>query len=101
MFLTSITRLIEAHSSGMLCSIFLVGEDGLHLRYAAATNLPQAYRRATDGTLIGPGRGPCSMAAHSRKPVFVADFMSDPNWAHFKEKPLSAGLLAGWSNPRF
>jgi formate hydrogenlyase transcriptional activator len=97
--LTSITRLIEAHSNGMLCSIFLVGEDGLHLRYAAATNLPEAYRRATDGALIGPGRGPCSMAAHSRKPVFVANFELDPNWTHFKDKPLSAGLLAGWSNP--
>jgi len=97
--LTSIIRLIESHSNGMLCSIFLVGEDGLHLRYAAATNLPEAYRKATDGTLIGPGRGPCSMAAHSRKPVFVTDFVSDPDWTHFKEKPLSAGLLAGWSNP--
>ena len=28
--LTSITRVIEAHSNGMLCSICLVGEDGLH-----------------------------------------------------------------------
>ena len=97
--LTSIARLIEAHSNGMLCSIFLLEQDGLHLRYAAAPNLPEAYRQATDGTLIGPGRGPCSMAAHSRQPVFVADFLSDPNWVHFREKPVSAGLLAGWSNP--
>ena len=29
--LTSITRLIEAHSEGMSCSIFLLDEDGLHL----------------------------------------------------------------------
>src|SRR6266404_2164443 len=42
--LTSITRLIEAHSEGMLCSIFLLDEDGLHLRYGVAANLPQAYR---------------------------------------------------------
>jgi hypothetical protein len=41
--LTSITRLIEAHSEGMLCSIFLLDEDGLHLRYGVAPNLPQAY----------------------------------------------------------
>src|SRR5260370_8434521 len=39
--LTSITRLIEAHSEGMLCSIFLLYEDGLHLQYAAPPNLPQ------------------------------------------------------------
>ena|SRR5277367_5915651 len=30
--LTTITRLIEAHSTGMLCSIFLLDEDGQHLR---------------------------------------------------------------------
>jgi hypothetical protein len=37
--LTSVARLIEAHSDGMLCSIFLLEKDGLHLRYAAAPNL--------------------------------------------------------------
>jgi hypothetical protein len=47
--LTSLTRLIEAHSKGMLCSIFLLDEDGLHLHYSAAANLPEAYRAATDG----------------------------------------------------
>jgi hypothetical protein len=30
--LTTITRLIEAHSPGMLCSILLLDEDSLHLR---------------------------------------------------------------------
>jgi len=97
--LTSITRLIEAHSNGMLCSIFLVQPDGVHMRYAAAPNLPETYRTATDGTVIGPGRGPCSMAAYRREPVFVADFRYDGEWLHFSEKPVSAGLLAGWSNP--
>src|SRR5216684_5629924 len=38
--LTSVALLIEAHVPGMLCSIFLLDEDGLHLRYAA-TNLPE------------------------------------------------------------
>ena len=46
--LTSVTRLMESHSKGMLCSIFLLDEDGLHLRYGAAENLPQTYRVATD-----------------------------------------------------
>jgi PAS domain S-box-containing protein len=97
--LTSIARLIESHSKGMLCSIFMVEQDGLHMRYAAAPNLPETYRIATDGTVIGPGHGPCSMAAYRRHPIFVADFLSDPDWLHFKDKPVSAGLLAGWSNP--
>jgi len=71
--LTSITRLIEAHSEGMLCSIFLLDEDGLHLRYGVTANLPQAYRAATDGTCIGPNVGSCGAAAYLRQPVFVSD----------------------------
>lgn len=61
--LTSITRLIEAHSEGMLCSIFLLDEDGLHLRYGVTANLPQAYRAATDGTCIGPNVGSCGASS--------------------------------------
>jgi hypothetical protein len=93
--LTSIVHLVEGHSHGMLCSIFLLEPDGLHLRYAAAPNLPESYRMATDGSTIGPGRGPCSTAAYRREAVFVADFLSDPNWVNFRDKPVSAGLLAG------
>jgi hypothetical protein len=76
--LTSVTRLIEAHGQGMLCSIFLVEDDGLHLRYAAAPSLPEEYRRATDRIAIGPDVGSCGTAAYLRQPVFVPDIRSDP-----------------------
>src|ERR1700681_3064847 len=52
--LTTIPLLIEANKEGMLCSFFLVNEDGLHLRYGVAENLPQTYRAATDGICIAP-----------------------------------------------
>ena len=64
--LKTITRLIEAHSTGMLCSIFLLDEDGLHLRYGVAASLPEAYRAATDGCCIGPNAGSCGSAAYLR-----------------------------------
>jgi hypothetical protein len=71
--LKSIVGLIEGHSEGMICSIFLVEKDGIHLRYAAAPNLPESYRIATDGATIGPDGGPCSLASYRRRAVFVAD----------------------------
>jgi hypothetical protein len=40
--LQSVTRLIETQRPGMLCSIFILDEDGVHLRYAAARSLPPA-----------------------------------------------------------
>jgi formate hydrogenlyase transcriptional activator len=97
--LTTVTRLIEAHSPGMLCSIFLLEEDGLHLRYAAAPNLPEAYRAATDGIVIGPNIGSCGRAAFLRQAVFASDILSDPNWAKFRDAAASAGLRAAWSSP--
>src|SRR6266571_7828154 len=67
--LTSIARLIEAHTQGALCSVFLLDEDGVHLRYAAAPRLADEYRIATDGVSIGPHVGSCGAAAYLGKPV--------------------------------
>ena len=97
--LTSVTRLIEAHSEGMLCWIFLLDEDGLHLRYGGAANLPEAYRAATDGVCIGPNVGSCGAAAYLRQPVFVSNILSHPNWASLRSVVLQSGLRAAWSTP--
>src|SRR6202167_4656976 len=97
--LTTIARLIEAQSPGMLCSIFLLEEDGLRLRYAAAPNLSEAYRAATDGMVIGPNVGSCGRAAFLRQPVFASDILSDPNWAKFRDAAEAAGLRGAWSSP--
>src|SRR2546426_8999613 len=97
--LTSVTRLIEAHSEGMLCSIFLLDEDGLHLRYGVAANLPQPYLAAIDGTCIGPNVGSCGAAAYLRQPVFISDILSHPNWANFRSVVLQSGLRTAWSTP--
>src|ERR1700719_1729615 len=97
--LTSLARLIEAHSEGMLCSIFLLDEDGLHLRYGVAADLPEAYRAATDGVCIGPDVGSCGAAAYLRRPVFVSDILSHPNWVNFRSVVLPSGLRAAWSTP--
>jgi len=97
--LTSLARVIEAHSEGMLCSIFLLDEDGLHLRYGVAADLPEAYRAATDGVCIGPNVGSCGAAAYLRQPVFVSDILSHPNWANFRSVVLQSGLRTAWSTP--
>src|SRR5271156_4107718 len=97
--LATVCRLIQAHSEGMLCSIFLLEEDGRHLRYAAAPNLPEAYRAGTDGACIGPNEASCGAAAYLRQPVLVPDIDSDPRWAKFRTFAVQSGLRAAWSNP--
>src|SRR3984885_6713786 len=97
--LASVARLIEAQSDGMLCSIFLVGKDGLHLQYGAAPSLPESYRAATDGMAIGPEDGSCGTAVYRRQPVCVADIVADPLWVKFRDAGRAAGLRAAWSSP--
>jgi formate hydrogenlyase transcriptional activator len=97
--LTSVIRLIEAHSEGILCSIFLLSADGLHLQCAAAPSLPEAYCAAIDPLEIGPAVGSCGAAAYLRQPVFVSDTASDPKWAKFRGFALQNGLRAAWSSP--
>src|SRR5256885_12119883 len=82
--LTSIALLIEAHTQGALCSVFLLDEDGVHLRCAAAPNLSDEYRIATDGVSIGPHVGSCGAAAYLRRAVFVSGVASHPHFANFK-----------------
>src|SRR6266403_1877086 len=97
--LHSVALLIEAHSEGLLCTIYLLDEDGLRLRFAAGPKLPDAYRVATDGVHIGPEVGSCGAAAYLRKPVFVADVMTHPHFAGFWDLLVQAGLRAVWSSP--
>src|SRR5260370_15920232 len=83
--LRSVALLIEAHTEGAVSSIFLLDEDGQHLRYAAAPKLSDEYRVATDGVCIGPHVGSCDAAAYLRQPVFVAGVPSQPHFATFSE----------------
>src|SRR5882757_2576439 len=97
--LHSVALLIEAHSEGMLCTIYLLDKDGLRLRFAAGPKLPDAYRVATDGVYIGPEVGSCGAAAYLRKPVYVADVLTHPHFANFRDLLVQAGLRAVWSSP--
>src|SRR2546430_3853247 len=97
--LASIALLIEAHTPGALCSVFLLDEDGEHLRYAAAPNLSDEYRIATDGVSIGPHVGSCGAAAYLGQPVFVSDVLSHPHFASFKDLIVQTGMRASWSSP--
>src|SRR5258708_5631693 len=97
--LRSVALLIEAHTEGAVCSIFLLDEDGQHLRYAAAPKLSDEYRVAIDGVCIGPHVGSCGAAAYLRQPVFVSDVLSHPHFANFRDLIVRTGLRASWSSP--
>ena len=99
--LTELVRLIEAQAPGMLGSILLLDEDGVHLSHGAAPSLPPEYVAAIDGAPIGPSAGSCGTAAYSKEAVVVEDIATDPRWADYKAVALPHGLRACWSTPIF
>jgi PAS domain S-box-containing protein len=94
LILDALCRLVEAQSSGVLCSILLLDPEGRHLRHGAAPSLPRSYTEA-----IGPGAGSCGTAAYRVEQVIVADIATDPLWADYRELALAHSLRACWSTP--
>jgi len=94
-------RSLEAQFPGMLASILLLDDDGVHVRHGAAPSLPEAYVRAIDGEPIGPQAGSCGTAAYRGEMVIVEDIATDPLWVNYRESALSHSLRACWSTPIF
>lgn len=97
--LTQLALAIETQSDGLMCSILLLDEDGVHIRIGAGPNLPTTYLQALEGYAIGPSVGSCGTAMYRREPVIVADIATDPLWAPYKALALPHDLRACWSSP--
>ena len=97
--LDHLIRLVESQLPGILGSILLLDEDGIHLRHGAAPSLAEPYVRAIDGVSIGPCVGSCGTAAYRREPVVVTDIMQDPLWADYRDLVARYGYRSCWSTP--
>ena len=97
--LKSVVLLMEAQADGMLCSILLLGADGIHIRHGAAPGLPDEYVAAVNGAPIGPRNGSCGTAMFLRQRVVVSDILTDPLWSDYRQVAQILGLHACWSTP--
>lgn len=94
-----IARSIEVEDPGALCSILLLDEEGKHLLNGAAPSLPDFYNQAIHGLEIGDGIGSCGTAAVTKQRVIVADILTHPYWANFRDLAQKANLRSCWSEP--
>src|SRR6185369_10551265 len=97
--LAALMKFLESGSEGLLASILLLDEDGVHVRHGAAPSLPEAYIKAVDGVAIGPRAGSCGTAMFRREPVIVTDILHDPLWEDYRNLVVPYGLSACWSTP--
>ena len=88
--LTSVVCVVEAQreDEGMLCSVWLLDQDRVHMRAIAAPTLPESYVAALDGFVVGPEGGACGAAVNRREPVFVSDVLTDPILEHVSRTKL-------------
>lgn len=99
--LTYLVHLVESQTEGMLASILLLDQAGLHLRHGAAPNLPAAYIKRLNGIPIGPQVGSCGTAAYRGEPIIVTDILTDPLWSDYRHLAAPFGLRACWATPIF
>lgn len=72
--LGQLIQLIEAESSGVIGSIFLLDSAGTTLRLGLAPHLPTDFSSAVDGIQISEGRGACATAVARNCDVIVDNF---------------------------
>lgn len=94
-----LAQLVEVHHAGVMCSILLLDQNGLHLRYGAAPSLPDFYNQAVDGLAIGDGVGTCGTAAYRGERMIAEDIRTHPYWEKYRELARQADLQSCWSQP--
>ena len=97
--LHKLVQLVESQSEGVLCSVMLLDEDGVHMRCGCCPSLPPSYAALLEGMAIGPGVGSCGTAMYRREAVVVSDIENDPLWAPYLDLIRDYGLRACWSMP--
>lgn len=94
-----ITLSVEKEMPGWCCAIFLIDDDGQHLRPFAGPRLPETYAAAIGAIPVREGAGSSGTAAFLRQRVLVEDIASHPYWVDYREAARKAGFAASWSEP--
>ena len=88
---------IEKQLPGALGAVCLL--EGGQLKSAAAPSLPESFSRAFDGLISEASAASCGPAAHVDRQVIIADILTDPLWAEYRELAAQHGLRAAWATP--
>lgn len=97
--LSELARLVESQRHGMRCAVWLLADDGRHVRIAAAPTMSPDYLAAVDGYELTPTSGTCGAAIARGEAVFAPDVLNDPLWAKQRELALRYGIRSNLSCP--
>jgi diguanylate cyclase (GGDEF)-like protein/PAS domain S-box-containing protein len=97
--LEQLVSVIAQQSDGMIGSVVLLDEDGMHVRSSIAPGLPDSFTRSLGGVAVGPRAGSCGAAMYRCERVITTDIARDPLWTDYRDLALAHGLHACISTP--
>jgi len=97
--LGAVNESVESLSSGVICSVMVLDDNGVTLSHGAGALLPTTYMGLIDGLSIGPTAGSFGSAAFYKRLMTVSDIAKDPHWAAYCQPALAYGLRSCWSYP--
>jgi len=97
--LANLCGTIDAHSTNSTATVLLMDPDGKRLWPGADPTVPNEWIQAITPLRIGPCEGSCGTAAFLKKRVISSDIASDPLWVDYRDRTLSHGVRACWSQP--
>jgi PAS domain S-box-containing protein len=97
--LDRLISVIAQQSVGMIGSVLLLEDDGVHVRSTIAPSLPASYIDFLNGAAARFNSGSCGAAIYRRERVITRDIEHDPLWDEFRGLALGHGLRACISTP--
>ena len=97
--LNALCDTIDAQAPGIISTAMLMDPDGKRLWPVAGRQVPKDWIAAITPVTIGQCVGSCGTAAFRGQRVIASDIAVDPLWIDYRERALSNGLRAAWSEP--
>jgi formate hydrogenlyase transcriptional activator len=97
--LNALCDTIDAQSAGIISTAMLMDPNGKRLWPIAGRRVPKEWTASITPIEIGPCVGSCPTAAYRKERVIASDIAVDPLWIDYRERALSNGLRASWSQP--
>ena len=98
--LDALCRVID-EESGLMSSVYLLDRGGRQFTWGAGPNVPVAWRDATRVFEATPTTGACGAAASLREPVVIADMVTSPLCAQWRDVARALHLVSVWSTAFF
>ncbi|NRF67426.1 PAS domain S-box protein [Aquincola sp. S2] len=95
--MAALARHVESELAG--ARVCIMALDHGRLRLLAAPALPDFFREAADGLVVGPQVCTCGVVGYSGRRQITEEIASDPNWTLYRPLAAAADLVSVWSEP--